>query len=1084
MARAKILAGFLCLALTTSVRAQTPAPPDPAASEENATLLALPLPEAPPALAVENPRPGSQVRRDSAVKQASLTEQAAVPGQPGSTDVAQAIPSIAPLPLGQTQPTPPTAEPPPPAGAATQTTESGAGAGQPRGRTTQPGGQTTQPGARPSQAQGRPPMAAPARGNQPANRPGPDLTADIRFDQDGLITMHVNELDVRVLLEFLSRRSGANILVSPRVTGTITANFEGVTLQKVIDAIIKLANLVDKVDGSIHYIYTKEELQDEAEFTKKERILTKVYKLSYVRADEILGVIRPFLSPDVGMRRISVTPSYRFGISESATFVSGGGQAMSAGGGGGGGAAGGGTGGPGGSPPSGGGPTIGGFQPPTGGNSIADYDHLIIQDYESNLKIIDQIIQRIDVRPIQVLIEAVIISVDYEHDRELGVNMGLVDNLGTALGTVGNGAELNGNVGFTPLNLLTTGGKIAQGPVTDAQGFTSSTYNGVKFGFVSNNVTGFIRALETIGNTKILASPRILVLNKQRAEIQLGARLGFQTLSQNFTSTIQQVQFLNTGTLLRLRPFVSDDGMVRMEIHPERSSGTVTNNIPNQQTAELTTNVMVPDGATLVIGGLIEDEDDYSYQGLPLLSRFPALGFLTGINQKTEGRRELVVLLTPHIWSIERSMAHAPSPHANGAFGASGPVVTGSTSFDLETGGAGAGDGARGAMANTPMDPSGNAVTGVVPGAMATAGLPGGPGQAQADPRTIIASSGAPSQPGNPVAASGTDTDPNNAAAQQRRRRFSLRDWLSRRSRDKQGDPSAGGGAVGQPLARGPAGAPIPPAADPAAATPQAASPSGTGPDGRPLPTPQQPAAPDSERPNLDLGPEAERPIGAASNERIPRRDDMLALAAWRPDRAGKADGTPRADEDRAPTLAAAETEGAATNRVVAGPRRHTIVPGETLPSIARRYYGSDRYAESLGQFNQGRIARGGLQPGDLLVIPPREDLSGSGGWVEASRARSLSRTPSDGAAVVTARSPWPGRDQPNEPSRSRPRAVYHVIGPGETPRSIARERLGDAGRAREIIDLNQARLAAEGRWRPGLRILLPPDAEPLPKTE
>ena len=128
------------------------------------------------------------------------------------------------------------------------------------------------------------------------------------------------------------------------------------------------------------------------------------------------------------------------------------------------------------------------------------------------------------------------------------------------------------------------------------------------------------------------------MLNKQRAEIQLGSRLGFQTLSQNFTSTIQQVQFLNTGTLLRLRPFVSDDGMVRMEIHPERSSGSVTNNIPNQQTAELTTNVMVPDGATLVIGGLIEDEDDFGYQGLPLPLAVPGAGLPHRPRQKTEGR--------------------------------------------------------------------------------------------------------------------------------------------------------------------------------------------------------------------------------------------------------------------------------------------------------------------------------------------------------------------------------------------------------------------------------------------------------------
>ena len=218
--------------------------------------------------------------------------------------------------------------------------------------------------------------------------------------------------------------------------------------------------------------------------------------------------------------------------------------------------------------------------------------------------------------------------------------------------------------------MLTTAGKIA-GAAADPTGLASAA-NGAKFGFVANNVTGFVQALETIGSTKILASPRILVLNKQRAEIQLGTRLGFQTFSQNFTSTIQQVQFLNTGTLLRIRPFISHDGMIRMEIHPERSSGTVTNNIPNQQTAELTTNVMVPDGATLVIGGLMEDEDDFQLQGLPGLSRIPALGYLFGFRQKNEGRREMVVLLTPHIWSPELGMPHTAGPNA-------GPQEPGST---------------------------------------------------------------------------------------------------------------------------------------------------------------------------------------------------------------------------------------------------------------------------------------------------------------------------------------------------------------------------------------------------------------------
>ena len=509
----------------------------------------------------------------------------------------------------------------------------------------------------------RPPANPPAQGaprdrRSAARAAAPETDQQVQFDRNGLVTMHVSELDVRQLLELLSRRSGMNILISPGVSGTITANFENTAVEQVLKSVIKLANLVEKREGAIHYLYSKGEIDEDAEFTKREKIMTRVYRLNYVRSDELLAMIRPFLSIDVGQKRVSVTPSYRFGIGESATFVSGGAGAASASGGGGSSAN---TGGPTNQGASGGGSTVGGYQPPTGGNSMSDSDLLIVQDYESNLKIIDQIVKRVDTRPVQVLIEAVIISVDHEHSKQLGVNFALVDNLGNALGEIGNGASLNSNVGFNPTQLLTAAGKIA-GSATDPTGLVAPL-NGAKFGFVANNVTGFIQALETIGSTKILASPRILVLNKQRAEIQLGSRLGFQTFSQNFTSTIQQVQFLNTGTLLRIRPFISQDGMIRMEIHPERSSGSVTNNIPNQQTAELTTNVMVPDGATLVIGGLMEDEDDFQLQGLPGLSRIPALGFLFGFRQKSEARRELVVLLTPHIWSPEQGMPHTVDPN-------------------------------------------------------------------------------------------------------------------------------------------------------------------------------------------------------------------------------------------------------------------------------------------------------------------------------------------------------------------------------------------------------------------------------------
>ena len=185
--------------------------------------------------------------------------------------------------------------------------------------------------------------------------------SEIQFDRSGLISMHTNELDVRQLLELISRRSGMNILVSPKVTGTITANFEKVTIQELLASILKLADLTEKVEGGIHFIYSREELKDVAEVAKKEKIVTKIYRLNYIRADELMVMITPFLSQDVGRKRFATSANYPFGISESSTLATGGSGS------GGGGAGGGGGGGGGGVAAGGAGTIQRGTQPVTGG---------------------------------------------------------------------------------------------------------------------------------------------------------------------------------------------------------------------------------------------------------------------------------------------------------------------------------------------------------------------------------------------------------------------------------------------------------------------------------------------------------------------------------------------------------------------------------------------------------------------------------------------------------------------------------------------------------------------------------------------
>ena len=444
-------------------------------------------------------------------------------------------------------------------------------------------------------------------------------------DATPTVSIHYDNRDIRQVLEVFSRTEKINLLISPSVSGSITVNLDGVTRQQALEAVLSLGNLEAYRTGGLTYIYTAEEFK--ALNLGRRRAATKVYRLQYVRANEMAVMLRQFLSAD---GKVTATPEAEEGIDENANFAAGlPSVSATAGGGGGSGSAGG--------------------RGTTGGNTLSGEDVVVVQDYPENLMIVDEMIAKLDLMPVQVLIEAIIIRVDLTKTQVLGVNLGAVNTLDTVLALSGNGSTLANTIGFTPLKLLSASGNI---PANAGNGLGGSGAGGLNFGFIGGNVSGFVQALETIAKTNVLATPRLLVLNKQRAEIQLGQRLGYRTLVTNLTSTVQQVQFINTGTLLRLRPFISDDGMIRMEIHPERSTGTIdANGVPQVNTARMTTNVMVPNGATLVIGGLIDNQDDIAQSGVPGLNRLPVVGALFRTRNQDVIKKEFVILLTPRIWN-------------------------------------------------------------------------------------------------------------------------------------------------------------------------------------------------------------------------------------------------------------------------------------------------------------------------------------------------------------------------------------------------------------------------------------------------
>jgi type II secretory pathway component GspD/PulD (secretin) len=168
-----------------------------------------------------------------------------------------------------------------------------------------------------------------------------------------------------------------------------------------------------------------------------------------------------------------------------------------------------------------------------------------------------------------------------------------------------------------------------------------------------------VKYLNTLGNTQVLSSPKLAVINNQEARIHVGERQAYVTTTtttgQTTNTVSEEVTFIDVGIQLAVTPTINDDGMITMKIKPEISSVVdhlITpsgNSIPIIDTSMAETTVMVKDGATIIIGGLRKDEKTSDYQQLPWLGKIPVLGFLfkTGNNQTI--RTELLIMLTPRI---------------------------------------------------------------------------------------------------------------------------------------------------------------------------------------------------------------------------------------------------------------------------------------------------------------------------------------------------------------------------------------------------------------------------------------------------
>lgn len=449
-------------------------------------------------------------------------------------------------------------------------------------------------------------------------RPTADAKGKVVVDENNLVDLAVNDEDLGTVLEMLSIQSQKNIIASKNVSARVTANLYRVSFEEALGAVLHVNGYGWVEKGNFIMIYTAEEIKAMAD---RDRVrVSKVIPLNYLNAIDAAEFVKPLLS-------IAGTGSEAGMIKTNGKML----KFLTPG------------------------------DTPTGGEDYANASTIVVFDYEENVEAIEALVRQLDTRPAQVLVEATILQTSLNEANALGVDFSIIADASFS-DFVGHGGPLsivNGLISgrTTPTSaavLPTDGG--ASG-VASSVGGTSGP-GGLKIGVVSNDVAVFLRVLDEVTDTTILSNPKILALNRQASRVLVGRKVGYLSTTSTDTSTTQSVQFLDTGTQLYFRPFVSTDGMIRMELKPQVSEAVIREmqdatgaavTIPDEITNELTTNVMVRDGQTIVLGGLFRESTVSGRKQVPLLGDIPVIGYAFRGQDDNIQRNEIIFMVTPRL---------------------------------------------------------------------------------------------------------------------------------------------------------------------------------------------------------------------------------------------------------------------------------------------------------------------------------------------------------------------------------------------------------------------------------------------------
>jgi general secretion pathway protein D len=266
---------------------------------------------------------------------------------------------------------------------------------------------------------------------------------------------------------------------------------------------------------------------------------------------------------------------------------------------------------------------------------------LLIRASQTDFEVLRQAVEQLDIRPLQVLIEVMIVEARHERSFSLGADLVLPpQSADKGNGTVA-ATSAGGGLGDLVIHLMNLG---------------------------HAEIDATLRAAATKGDVQIISRPVLLASNNTEARLLVGSQVPFVQVSRSLPTDTptrdQVVQYQDVGTKLTIKPTINQDGYVSLVIQQEVNAATteVLFDAPVISTREAATQVLVKDGQTIVLGGLRDRQRNANQAGIPVLSRLPIIGGLFGSADRSTSETELYLFLTPRILKTDADADSVTAP--------------------------------------------------------------------------------------------------------------------------------------------------------------------------------------------------------------------------------------------------------------------------------------------------------------------------------------------------------------------------------------------------------------------------------------